>query len=130
MEFGLTVPAVKLRPLLSALNADPGTGETARIRGGSFVAASRTEIVTGADTVRAASESLAMAVRVYSPGSTPSHRKRYGAALSSPSLLVPSKNSTFTTPSLSEASASRSRLVGPKNLSWATGRTNSMNGEG
>src|SRR5262245_6070131 len=87
-------------------------------------------MVTGADTVMASNESLAIAVRVYSPGCTSSHRKRYGAALNAPSLLVPSKNSTLATPSLSEASAWRSRLVGPKKLSWLTGRTNAMTGGG
>ena len=57
--------------------------------------------------------SVARAVSVYVPAATPLQVKLYGAVVSSPSFVVPLKNSTLVTvPSASEAVAARFTVAG------------------
>ena len=57
--------------------------------------------------------SVARAVSVYVPAATLLQAKLYGAVVSSPSFVAPSKNSTLVTvPSASEAVAARFTVAG------------------
>jgi hypothetical protein len=59
--------------------------------------------------------SVAFAVRLYDPAATLLHVKEYGVVVSSPSFVVPWKNSTFATDPLSEALAVIVMLAGAAN---------------
>src|SRR4051794_26103385 len=99
----------------------PSAGEVIAALGG-VLPALLTVIVAGALVVLAPNSSVARAVTAYVPAATPLQLKLYGAVVSSPSFVVPLKNSTFVTvPSGSDAVAARLTVAGAGDVALFAG---------